>query len=298
MKPSFRIGRHRVFRIEEWQGGFCPPADLFAEFEPSAFETEVAQFTPSYFREGQIYAFLQSWVIDTGKETILVDTGAGNGKDRPGIPVFGNLKTDYLERLSKAGYRPDQIDKVFCTHLHIDHVGWNTVWRDGEWVPSFPNAAYYFPRIDDLAWNPAGDVYATMGGAAVNANVYEDSVEPIITAGLARMVSDGDEIAPGMTARHAPGHTPGHMYLEVAQGSQSALFTGDILHHPMQVIRPDWNSVYCEDKDQAAETRNLILAHAARNSSRIVPAHFGGAHSIFVERKGSGYRPVFPSEDI
>lgn len=297
MKPSFEIGDHKVFRIEEWQGGFCPPADLFAEFEPSAFETEVAEFTPAYFRGGEIYAFLQSWLIDTGQETILVDTGAGNAKDRPGIPVFGNLETDFLGRLSEAGYQPDQIDKVFCTHLHIDHVGWNTVLSGGEWVPTFRNATYYFPKIDDQAWNPAGEIFPSMGGAAVNANVYEDSVAPIIDAGLARMVSDGDQIARGMTVHHAPGHTPGHMYLEVVEGRQSAIFTGDILHHPMQVIQPMWNSVYCEDRAQAAKTRSSILSLAAKNNSRIVPAHFGGAHSIFVEQQGAQFRPVYPNKD-
>lgn len=294
MAESFLVGSYRVHRIEEWQGGFCPPADLFAEFDSASFDAEAERFTPAYFRDGNIYAFLQSWLIDTGNETILVDTGAGNGKERPGIPVFGGLETDFLSNLAEAGYLPDDIDKVFCTHLHIDHVGWNTVKKDGRWAPTFPSATYYFPTIEEQVWNPAGPHYAKMGGAVVNQNVFEDSVTPIIEAGLAKMVSDGDEIAPGMTVRHSPGHTPGHMVLDLVNGDESALFTGDILHHPMQVIRPDWNSVFCEDPAQAAETRRSILERAADSGARIVPAHFGGAHSIFVERQAAGFRPIFP----
>ena len=296
MPHAFAIGGHKVYRIEEWQGGFCPPENLFAEYDAASFDAQSGLFTPDYYREGNIYVFLQSWLIDTGHETVLIDTGAGNSKERPGIPVFGDLETDFLSKLHEAGYRPEQINKVFCTHLHIDHVGWNTRKVDGRWVPTFPNATYFFPTVDEQAWNPSGSQYALMAGAFVNQNVFEDSVAPIIEAGLARMVTDGDEIAPGMTVRHAPGHTPGHMTLEVVNGQDSALFTGDILHHPMQVIRPDWNSVFCEDRVQAAETRRSVLQRAADNGSRIVPAHFGGAHSIFVEQHSSGFRPIFPDE--
>lgn len=296
MQPAFHIGSHQVFHIEEWQGGFAPPADLFAEYEKEAFDRLKAEFEPDYFKEGLLYAFLQSWVISTGEETVLVDTGAGNDKDRPHIPVFGNLKTDFLDRLRAAGFAPASIDKVFCTHLHIDHVGWNTVLKEGAWVPTFPTATYYFPRIDDEVWDPSRSRYAAMKGAAVNMNVYEDSVRPIIEAGQAVFVEDGDEIAPGMIARAAPGHTPGQMFLEVSSDGQHAMFTGDILHHPMQIFRPDWNSVYCEDREQAAATRRAVLDRACERGARIVPAHFGGVHSTYVERNGSGFRPRFPTD--
>lgn len=296
MQPAFRIGSHRVFHVEEWQGGFAPPADLFAEFEPGPFSDAMASFEPDYVRDGLLYAFLQSWVISTGNETVLVDTGAGNEKDRPHIPVFGNLRTDFLDRLAAAGFAPERIDKVFCTHLHIDHVGWNTVLKDEVWVPTFPNATYYFPRIDDEVWDPSRSRYATMNGAAVNMNVYEDSVRPVIEAGKAVFVDDGDEIAPGMVARAAPGHTPGQMVLEVSSEGEEAMFTGDILHHPMQIFRPDWNSVYCEDPAQAAATRRAVLERACNRGARIVPAHFGGVHSTYVERDEAGFRPRFPAD--
>lgn len=288
MDAAFNIGRHRVYRVEEWQGGFSQPEALFAEYEKAAFDRQAADFEPAFFRDGLIYGYLQSWLIDTGSERIIVDTGAGNDKDRPGIPIFGKLATSFLAGLEAAGFSPGEIDKVFCTHLHIDHVGWNTEWRDGSWQPSFPNARYYFPRADEEAWNPAKARYATLAGAGVNANVFEDSVQPVIDAGLAELIDDGATIAPGMTAWTSPGHTPGHMVLEVESDGDTALFTGDILHHPMQILRPEWNSVYCEDRIAAADTRRRILERASAKGARIVPAHFGAPHSVFVERGHNG----------
>lgn len=298
MSESFRIGSWTVHRIEEWQGGFAPPDGLFAEYEAEAFEAVADTFEPDLYRDGLIYAFLQSWLIDTGDRRILVDTGAGNHKTRPGIPVFGNLETDFLERLRAAGCAPEDIDTVFCTHLHIDHVGWNTRLVDGAWQPTFPAARYCFPREEEAAWNPAKPRYATLAGAGVNAEVFEDSVAPVIEAGLVEFMDDGHEVAPGMRAWTHPGHTPGHMVLEVENGADRALFTGDILHHPMQVHRPDWNSVYCEDRADAVASRRRVLERAAETGARIVPAHFGRPHSVFVARDGrGGFRPRYPDRD-
>lgn len=295
MDESFQIGRFRVYRVEEWQGGFSPPKALFAEFEEKTFLAEAPSFDPDFYRGGLIYAYLQSWVIDTGHERIMVDTGAGNDKDRPGIPIFGNLQGAFIENLAESGFAPTDIDKVFCTHLHIDHVGWNTQLIEREWKPTFPNASYFFPRIDEQAWNPGKSQYAELAGARVNANVFEDSVAPIIEAGLGKLIDDGEEIAAGIRAWNAPGHTPGHMILEVEDGNDTAIFTGDILHHPMQVLRPDWNSVYCEDRGIAAATRRRILQRAHEKAARIVPAHFGWPHSIFVEAGSeTEFRPRYP----
>ena len=225
---------------------------------------------------------------------ILYDTGAGNDKDRPAIPIFGNLNCDFLGRLRDAGAAPNDIDVVVCSHLHIDHVGWNTMKRDGKWVPTFPNARYLLPAIDRDFWDPADEArYARARGAEVNRNVFEDSVQPILDARLAELVGDGFEVAAGISLHAAPGHTPGHLFMRVESEGEVALFVGDIMHHPMQVHRPDWNSVYCEDPDEAARTRRRVLELAADQKARVVPAHFGGVHSVFVERRGDGFRPVY-----
>ena len=293
MLEAFRIGRHKVYRIEEWQGGFSPPDALFAEYDPGVFAGGWTGIVPDFLRTGLVYGYLQSWVIDTGTERVLVDTGAGNRKERPGIPIFGDLEGDFLDRLGEAGFTPEDIDKVFCTHLHIDHVGWNTRLIGDAWEPTFPNATYYFPTLDEEAWNPEKETYRSLAGAAVNTNVFEDSVAPIIAAGQAELIENGATIAEGMIAHDSPGHTPGHMVLEVESEGAVALFTGDILHHPVQVQRPDWNSVYCENREEAVRTRRAILGRAADRGARIVPAHFAAPHSVFVERIGGGFRPIF-----
>jgi glyoxylase-like metal-dependent hydrolase (beta-lactamase superfamily II) len=294
MEAAFHIGRYQVFRLEEWQGGFCPPEALFADFDAEIFSQHAAAFEPDFYRDGLIYGYVQSWLIDTGDERIIVDTGVGNGKSRPGIPIFENLDTPFLEQFKAIGVSPSDIDKVFCTHLHIDHVGWNTERQGSEWRATFPNARYYFSRDDEEAWNPSKPGYATRSGANVNINVFEDSVAPIIAAGLGQLIGNGDSVAAGMNAWAMPGHTPGHMVLEVECDGDRALFTGDILHHPIQIFHPDWNSVYCEDRKAAATTRRRVLEYASLTKARIVPAHFGQPHSIFVDRDQNGkFRPIY-----
>ena len=296
---GFKVGAVRVRRIEEWQGEFTPPEHLFDRFDATAFDAYLAEFEPDYFRNGNVYGFLQSWLIEAGGMRILFDTGAGNDKDRPAIPIFGNLSSDFLGHLREAGVGPDDIDMVICSHLHIDHVGWNTVQRDGAWVPTFPNARYLLPAIDRDFWDPSDESrYSKARGAEVNRNVFEDSVQPILDAGLAELVGDDFEVAPGITLHSAPGHTPGHLFLRVESEGEVAIFVGDIMHHPMQVHRPDWNSVYCEDPEQAARTRHRVLELAANQGARVVPAHFGGAHSVFVERTAEGFRPVYRGATI
>ncbi len=298
--PDFRVGHFDVHNVEEWQGEFASPQNLFAGFDAEDFGSFAAAIPHDYYHpeSDSIYAYLQSWLICTDGLTILYDTGAGNDKPRPGIPVFGNLKTPFLDNLSRAGFAPEDIDVVICSHLHIDHVGWNTRLRDGEWVPTFPAARYLMSRIDRDYWDPGvARVQPTETGAQVNAQVFEDSVQPVLDAGLAEFVDDDFEVAPGITLSLAPGHTPGHLVLELDSGGERALFVGDILHHPAQVYRPEWNSVYCEDQEAARKTRRHILQRAADTGARVVPAHFGGAHTVWIDHSDGGFLPRFQADE-
>lgn len=292
---SFAIGRIQVHRIEEWAGPFAPPSELFAGYEEASWERQRPEFTPDYFDapSGKVFGCLQSWLIDTGTVRILFDTGAGNDKDRPNLPIFGNLQTDFLGRLARAGYQPEDIDIVVCSHIHVDHVGWNTRLVDGRWEPTFRNARYVLPIRDRDYWDPLIDGAGPQGiGALVNANMFEDSVRPILDAGRAEWADDGFEVLPGMILRCRPGHTPGSMSLHLASDGEKAMFVGDIVHHPAQIYRPDWNSIFCEDQDQARETRRTLLEEAAREEALLVPAHFAGSHAARVVRDGKGFRPV------
>jgi len=297
---SFTTGAFEVYNIEEWQGEFASPEQLFAGFNAREFAGFSAQIPPAFYRQesNSLYAFLQSWVIRAGELTILYDTGAGNHKQRPGIPVFGGLETPFLANLAADGFTPESIDIVICSHLHIDHVGWNTRLQDGRWVPTFPNARYLFPRIDCSYWDPGASEAPRPSevGAQVNANVFEDSVQPILDAGLAVLVDDGHIVAPGITLALQPGHTPGHLVLHLHSEGESALFVGDILHHPAQIFQPHWNSVYCEDQAAARASRRQILSLAAETGARLVPAHFGGAHFVWVDQQGEHFLPRFEAQ--
>lgn len=296
---KLRVGNALVSRVEEWSGGFSSADFLFADYEEQAWKRREDEFVPEFYLpdEGKIFGVLQSWVIDTGDRRILFDTGAGNDKDRPGIPIFGNLETDFLARLERAGYQPEDMDLVVCSHLHIDHVGWNTRMVDGRWEPTFRNAQYVMPEADRDYWDPRGTgARPSEQGAFVNSGVFEDSVQPIIDLDRVTWADDGHEIAPGMTLRSRPGHTPGQMSLELDSDGHSALFVGDIVHHPMQIHRPDWNSRFCEDPDQARVSRRTVLDHAADCGALLIPAHFGGEHVVRVEREGTDFRPIYVKE--
>jgi glyoxylase-like metal-dependent hydrolase (beta-lactamase superfamily II) len=296
MMATFMVGSTRVHHVEEWQGAFASPAELFAGYDAESFAMIEPQLPPgTYLREDNaVYAFLQSWVIEHQGLVVLYDTGAGNGKERPGIPVFGQLDTPFLQRLAAAGFEPGDIDIVINSHLHIDHVGWNTVLDNDRWVPTFPNARYLFSRIDRQYWDPAGpQPRPTEGGRLVNTQVFEDSVQPLLDRDLADFVEDGYQVAPGMRLDLYPGHTPGHLVLEIEDGGESALFVGDILHHPAQVYFPQWNSVYCEDQEGARASRIRVLERAADLGARVVPAHFGGCHYAWVDRADPGFCPRY-----
>ena len=153
-----RIGDVRVHHVEEWQGNFLPPSAFFVGYDEATFRSFAPGLTPQYYRDDadSIYAFLQSWILEVDGLKVLYDTGAGNAKERPGIPIFGGLDTPFLTRMAAAGFAPDDIDVVICSHLHIDHVGWNTQLHAGRWVPTFPNARYLFSAIERDYWDPQG----------------------------------------------------------------------------------------------------------------------------------------------
>lgn len=296
---SFSIGRFAVHHVEEWQGSFAAPSELFTGFDAERFASFRDQLPGAMYQRGsdRLYAFLQSWILQANGLTVLLDTGAGNSKGRPGIPVFSDLATPYLDNLARAGFSPEDIDVVVNTHLHIDHVGWNTRQVEGSWTPTFPRARYLFSAIDRAYWDPAGPPpRPSTAGMAVNQNVFEDSVQPVLDSGLGELVDDGNRIAPGLTLRLFPGHTPGHLVLDVEDGGERALFVGDILHHPAQVFCPDWNSVYCEDPAAARASRRRVLEEAADSGARLVPAHFGGCHYAWVDRCDDGFQPRYATE--
>lgn len=252
-------------------------------------------------RTGSLRLSIHSWLVRTAGAVILIDTATGNDKERPDAPVLHHLNEPFLERLNAAGVSPEDVNYVLLTHLHADHVGWNTRLIDGRWRPTFPNARYIFSRrerayADALSAGNGSDAaireQANLGPIThpPMPGVYEDSVLPVIEAGLAQEIAvDGTEVVNGFRYLPSPGHSIDHASISLVSGGEQALFWGDVLHHPLQVARPDWNSVYCEFPEAARRSRRWALAHAAETGALVFTTHFAETSVGRISRDGDGF---------
>lgn len=233
--------------------------------------------------EGRLKMSIHALVVETPSRRILVDTCLGNDKQNRRIPGWNNLQTRFLEDLATAGYPRETIDTVLCTHLHVDHVGWNTMLDGGRWVPTFPQARYLFGRVEFDHWtgqHERADMEA----------VFADSVRPIHDAGLADLVETEARICEEVSLVPTPGHTPGHVSVRISSDGEEALITGDFMHHPCQIARPDWSSTADSDPDRARETREHMLARLSQAPILVIGTHFAGATAGHVVRDGDAYR--------
>lgn len=287
---SFALGRVQVTRVVEFEAPTRPPSAMFADLDPRVWDDNRSWLSPDFWDPdaGLLITRTQTFVLRSEGVTILVDTGVGNDKPRPLLPLFDHRSTDFLDRLAAAGVVPEDVDMVVNTHLHADHVGWNTRLVDGHWVPTFPNARYLMPRADYDFWQPGNPHPARM--RAANENVLADSVEPVVRAGQAVLWEGCHDIDGGLRLEHAPGHTPGSSVLTLRSGTDRAVFVGDILHNPVQIIEPEANSCFCEDPAAARATRRRILDRAAEQGALVFPAHLRGRSAVRVRRAGSSYR--------
>lgn len=279
-----RIGDVEVSRVTERLFTTITPGALFPDWNPAVLDEQRGWLAPEHMDPALEHTVLSvhTWVLKTPRHVILVDTGIGNGKDRPFSALFHNLDNPYLERLALAGVTPEQVDYVLMTHLHVDHVGWNTRLVDGEWKPTFPNAKYVFAQAEQ-------DFYATPAGAR-RLCVFQDSVLPLIEAGVTQTIpDDGGEYLEGIAFHPTPGHSFRHMAISLQSQGQTAIFSGDVMHHPLQVYRPAWNSVFCDTPEQARASREWLLEYAVRNDAAVFPAHFAGPSAGRIRREGDAY---------
>ena len=299
----FRIGDAIVTKIPELALDGVESAFLYPGADAAAVATEAGSLSAgSYDLEARtLRQSIHTWLVMIGGRTILIDTATGNDKARPTMPVLDHLHEPYLERLAEAGVSPEAVDVVLMTHVHADHVGWNTQLRAGEWVPTFPNASYYLSAVEAnyAAVIDAGDNAAATAlrhGAGLGmmsrlpaAGVYTDSVAPIEGAGLARRISvDGSEAIPGFSYHALPGHSIDHAAILFESEGERALFWGDVLHHPVQVTQPEWNSVFCEFPEAAVRSRRQALDLAADTGATVFTTHFAESSAGHVRRKVDG----------
>ncbi|MEV6557572.1 MBL fold metallo-hydrolase [Nocardia sp. NPDC051756] len=284
------LGDVTVTRIREFYGTVeMGPDQFFPDSPAGSWDEHRDLLAPDFWNldTGECHSALQTWLLRSEGRTILVDTGVGNHKDRPYAPVWSRLDTDFLDNLAAAGVRPEDVDLVINTHLHIDHVGWNTRLDGRTWVPTFPNATYLMPLRDFDFWNPVNEHETVFGRG--NQNVFEDSVTPVHQAGLTHLWDGSYQIDKNLRLDLAPGHTPGSSVLNLESGTDRALFVGDLLHTPLQIVEPETNSCFCEDPAEARATRHKLLGRAAEENALVFPAHFGGQGAVEVARTGSKF---------
>ena len=221
-------------------------------------------------------------VIESGGRRILVDTCVGNDKVRPTIPGWDRRQGRFLADLAEAGFPAESIDTVLCTHLHVDHVGWNTRLEQGRWVPTFANARYLFAERELVFWREQND--QSFG------DVFGDSVRPILDAGLADLVKHDHLVAPELRLEPTPGHTPGHVSVRLRSRGEEAVVTGDLMHHPVQCAHPEWASRADVDAELARHTRRSFLESSARSGALIFGTHFAGPTAGRVVRDGAAFR--------
>ena len=265
MSLTLKAGDLTIHRVIEQETTFLPAQELFPELSGEVLAENRAALKAAKALDDSDTLILcfQSYIVKTPHHTILIDSCIGNDKPRPQRPKW-NMKTDdtYARALAAAGISVGDIDYVMCTHLHVDHVGWNTRLDNGRWVPTFPKAKYLFSKRE-FEWLKG---VAEAEPETESAATYNDSVGPIVAAGQAVLIDEGYEIEPGITLELAAGHTPGSMVMRVQSGQGRATLIGDICHHPLQVFYPEWNSAFCEDAD-GARANKIVASPADRAAS-------------------------------
>lgn len=223
---------------------------------------------------------IHSLVVESQGQTIMVDTCIGNDKQRT-YPRWNMMQGDFLQRLGQAGFVTGQIDTVLCTHMHVDHVGWNTRLVDGRWEPTFGNADYLFAEDEWQHWRVEEQEYGP---------VVEDSVQPIFDAGKAVLVKPEHRVTDEVWLEPTPGHTPGHVSIHIASAGEEAVITGDMIHHPCQIKHPDWSSTADHDGKLAAHTRDGFLARYADRPVLIIGTHFAAPTAGRIVTDGDTFR--------
>jgi glyoxylase-like metal-dependent hydrolase (beta-lactamase superfamily II) len=283
-EPLYSVGDALVARVLECEIPFVPPSRLFADWNAQAIagrEDQIAPGDPAGL-SGGLLTSVHTWVVRLAGRTMLIDTGIGNGKTRK-QPYFDHLDTSYLARLAAAGVEPRDVDAVLLTHLHTDHVGWNTRRHNGRWVPLFTNATYFVPQVG-VDW-----FMSDQGRAAPNHDMFADSVLPVLEAGQAQLVpAEGGEVLPGLTYMPTPGHSIDHMSILMASRGELGVFGGDVMHNPVQVYAPEWNSAFCLDAERARASRARILDLCASQDALYFSTHFAETSAGRIQRSPGG----------
>src|SRR6516225_1402969 len=279
---KWRIGEVTVAKLVELEvtGGsrFILPEATYEAVLP------IGWLRPDFADErGRLKMSIHALLVQTPSRRLIVDTCLGNDKENRRIPTWNKLQTSFLSDLAAAGYPRQAIDTVVCTHLHVDHVGWNTTRESDRWVPTFPNARYLMGRIEYAHWMSQRERDEMIA-------VLADSVAPVWDAGLVDLVETDHRICDEVSLVPTPGHTPGHVSVRLGSCGEEALITGDFMHHPCQIARPEWSSTADSDPELAQRTRERMLSGLTETPTLVIGTHFAGRTAGHVVRDGNAFR--------
>jgi len=292
---QWRVGAITITRVIEAEG-LRDPEYMFRGLTKEMVR-EQDWLKPDFATDaGDLISSIHAFVIESGDRRIIVDTCVGNDKERR-MPRWHMLQTGFLADLAGLGYPADLIDTVLCTHLHVDHVGWNTRWVDGHWVPTFPNARYLFGRVEFEHWSRGPDPAKTGDApAAVAANVmecdtiYRDSILPIVEADMHELVECDHHLTAEICLMPTPGHSPGHVSVVLSSQGETAIITGDLMHHPIQCAMPQLASNFDYDLDEARKTRADFLAQYSDKPILVLGTHFATPSAGHIIKSGESFR--------
>jgi len=285
MSTEYQVGDMTIHRIVEQEVGTRPAFQFLAGLEPELLEENRHWLEPIALLTGTndfVFCF-QSYVVKTPHHNVLIDSCIGNHKSRP-LRAGWHLKNDdhYMNALAKANLRVEDIDYVMCTHLHTDHVGWNTKLENGKWMPTFPNARYLISKNELDYW--------TYQHAKTPIDAFSDSVLPIIEQNKADLVSSSHVLSEHMRLLPTPGHTIDHFAVVLGKGVDQKVMTGDLIHSPLQARYPNLCASVDYDHPQATKTRIDFLERFCDSQSLCCTAHFPAPSVGRLSRWGKGYR--------
>lgn len=289
---TLKIGDVSITSIIERDGPWRRPEDMFPAYDPDVGRRHLEEMDSVVFDQasGRMVITYQTYVVRTPRYTILIDTCTG--EDKGYGPPWDFPKQPWLDNFAAAGLDVGDIDYVFCTHLHIDHCGWNTLLRNGRWVPTFPNAKYVFHKREYAAWEEASKSANSLPGPP-SENVWKFNCEPVVAAGQALLVDDDFQVDDTIWLTPTPGHSPCHCCVNIRSLGQQAIVVGDLMHHALQCREPEWSTIFDWDPELGSRSRRRFLAEVAGTGKFILPIHFPHPTTGLIEADGNRFRYQF-----